>query len=213
MWPDAANTQELIVSARAGDSDAVNALLERHRAAVRRLVAMRLDRAVQGRVDASDVVQDALVEANRRLPEYLRDPAMPFHLWLRKIASDRMIDAHRRHHKAARRSVDRERSTSESVYADRSALDLAGQLRDHRELTPAAAVLRQELARRLRDAIDRLDPMDREVVEARHVEGLTNQEVAQALGLSEPAAGMRYLRAMRRLRSMLEELPSAIGSA
>jgi RNA polymerase sigma-70 factor (ECF subfamily) len=209
MWPDAGNTQELIVSARDGDADAMNALLERHRAAMRRLVALRMDRAVQGRVDASDIVQEALVEANRRMSDYLRNPVMPFHLWLRKIASDRLIDAHRRHHLAARRSVDRERATSESMYADRSAMDLAEQLCDHRELTPAAAVLKQELTRRLRDAIERLDPNDREMIEARHVECLTNQEIAQALGMSEPAAGMRYLRAMRRLRAMLDELPSA----
>jgi RNA polymerase sigma-70 factor (ECF subfamily) len=213
MWPDAANTQQLIASAQAGDAAATGALLERHRAAVRRLVALRMDRAVQGRVDASDIVQDALVEANRRMAEYLRDPRMPFHLWLRKIATDRLIDAHRRHHGAARRSVDRERAISESMYSDRSAMDLAVQLRDHRELTPAAVVLRQELARRLRDAIERLEPVDREMIEARHVEGLTNHEVAQALGMSEPAAGMRYLRAVRRLRAMLDECPSAIADS
>lgn len=211
MWPDTDETRELIVRARAGDSAATGALLERHREALRRLVAMRLDRAIQNRVDSSDVVQDALIEAGRRLPEYLNDPRLPFHLWLRQIARDRLIDAHRRHRSAARRSVDREQPLASPSFADQSALDLAGQLQDRRELTPAAAALRQELALRFRAAIERLDEPDREIIEMRHGEQLSNQEVAQALGLSEPAAGMRYLRAVRRLRALLEEVPSTPG--
>src|SRR5690606_20135944 len=103
MWPDALKTQELLLAARQGDAEAVNLLLERHRLALRRLVDMRMDPALQRRVDASDIVQDALVEANRRLRDYLQNPTMPFHLWLRHIAQDRLIDAHRRHRVAKRR--------------------------------------------------------------------------------------------------------------
>ncbi|HEX4132374.1 MAG TPA: sigma-70 family RNA polymerase sigma factor [Pirellulales bacterium] len=212
MWPDSDQTQELIVSARAGDVQARDELLDRHRAALRKLVALRMDRAIQGRVDASDIVQDALLEANRRLPDYLQRPPMPFHLWLRQIARDRLIDAHRRHHAAGRRSVTRQRSLSRPEFADQSAVDLAAQLRDQRELTPAAAVLRQELEARFRAALDQLDDADREIVEMRHFEQLSNHEAAQALGLSDPAASMRYLRAVRRLRSLLDEVPSASGA-
>ncbi len=190
-------------AAGSGDAAAVNHLLERHRDALRRLVAMRLDPALQRRLDASDVVQDVMIEAHRRLEEYLKNPVLPFHLWLRQIARDRMIDAHRRHREAARRSLDREQPLAAAT-ADRSSLELAAQLCDYRELTPAAAAARQELEARFRAAIERLEDMDREVVEMRHVEQLSNQEVAQALGLSEPAAGMRYLRAMRRLKTLLE---------
>src|SRR5688572_18517937 len=199
MWPDSEETQRLLTSARGGDAGARSALLEKHREALRRLVAMRLDRAVQRRVDASDIVQDALVEADRRLTEYLNTAPLPFRLWLRQIARDRVIDAHRRHRGAERRSVDREQALNPPSFADQSAFDLAGQLADRRELTPAAALLRRELESRFRAAVDRLDETDREIVEMRHVEKLTNQETAQALGLSEPAAGMRYLRAVRRL--------------
>jgi RNA polymerase sigma-70 factor (ECF subfamily) len=205
MWPDSDKTQELLTGARTGDAAAVNQLLERHREALVRMIDLRMDRALARRVDASDVVQDVLVEANRRLGEYLAASSrLPFHLWLRQMARDRVIDAHRRHRGAARRSLDREQSLA-AAPADASALDLLGQLCDHRELTPATAATRKELAARFQAAVDELDETDREVILMRHFEQLSNQEVAQALELSEPAAGMRYLRAIRRLRAVLDE--------
>src|SRR5689334_7325875 len=118
MWPDSDRTQELLRDARQGDAAAIDDLMERHRDALRRLVQMRLDRKIQTRVDVSDVIQDVLIEANRRLPDYLAHPAMGFHLWLRQIARDRIIDAHRRHRVSARRSVDRERSLDVRVDDD-----------------------------------------------------------------------------------------------
>jgi RNA polymerase sigma-70 factor (ECF subfamily) len=212
MWPDASQTIELLDRAGQGDAAAVNGLLERHRTALRRMIELRLDRQVKRRVDASDVVQDVLVEASRRLSEYLATRKLPFHLWLRQMARDRIIDAHRRHKVAGRRSVDREQSLAAPAFADQSAIDLLGQLRD-RELTPAAAATWHELEARFQAAIDRLDEPDREVIAMRHFEQLSNQDVAQTLGLTEPAAGMRYLRAMRRLRSMFDEVPSLSGRA
>ena len=208
MWPDPRDTQQLLNAVRSGDASAHDALWERHRAAVHRLVEMRLDRGIQTRVDVSDVVQEAMVEAHRRLDGYLANAPLPFHLWLRRIAQDRMIDAHRRHRTAGRRSVDYEQPLPCADFSHQSALDLAGQIRDHRELTPAAALLQRELDLRFRTALVRLDDADREIVEMRNLEGLSNQETAQALGLSEPAAGMRYLRALRRLRALLDEAPS-----
>jgi RNA polymerase sigma-70 factor (ECF subfamily) len=204
VWPDSSQTQELLNRARQGEMPAVNELLDRHREALRRMIDLRMDRVVQRRVDASDIVQDVLVEANRRLAEYLQDPAMPFHLWLRHMAHDRLIDAHRRHRQAARRSIDRERPLVAARFLDQSSLDLAAQLAD-RELTPAAAATWNELQRRFQAALDTLDEQDQEVVLMRHFEHLSNSEVAQALNLSEAAAGMRYLRAMRRLRAKLDE--------
>lgn len=203
MWPDSSETQELLVKARSGDRAALECLLDRHREALRRMIDLRMDRQIERRVDASDIVQEVLVDANRRLPEYLQAPEMPFHLWLRHMAQDRLIDAHRRHRGAARRSVNREQSLNAASRADESALDLAARLRDNRELTPATAATRRELEARFRAAVDQLDEPDREVILMRHFEHLSNQEVAQALKLSEPAAGMRYLRAVRRLRTLL----------
>lgn len=207
MWPDSDQTQELLKNAGDGDASAVNRLLERHRVSLRRMVQFRLDRALAGRVDASDIVQDVLLEANQRLADYIRDPKLPFHLWLRQLARDRIIDMHRRHRAAQRRSVDRERSLAAAEYADRSSMDLAAMLKDQ-ELTPAAENIRRELQRRFLEALDELEEDDRDVILMRHYEHLSNTEVAAALGLSQPAAGMRYLRALRKLRSILGEHPS-----
>jgi RNA polymerase sigma-70 factor (ECF subfamily) len=202
MLPNSPETQELLDQARRGEAAAVDRLLAAHRNALRRMIDLRLDPAIARRVDASDVVQDVLLEASRRLSDYLRDPAMPFHLWLRHIARDHMIDAHRRHRQAQRRSLDREQPLVPAAFADRSSIELAAQLFDQ-EATPASAAIRHELERRLQTALASLDEDDRDIITMRHFEQLSNQEVAAELGLSEPAASMRYLRALRRLRAVL----------
>lgn len=210
MWPDSDTTRQLLHCAGEGEGSAVNELLERHREALRRMVAARMDRGMAQRVDASDIVQETLLEAHRRLRDYLGDAAMPFHLWLRQIAKDRLIDAHRRH-RAQRRDVGREQSLAPAGGADQSSFDLAAQLRDM-ELTPAAAALRNELVNRFWSALDQLDQEDREIVLMRYSEQLGNGEVAELLGLSPAAAGMRFLRATRRLQRVLAEPPSQSDS-
>jgi RNA polymerase sigma-70 factor (ECF subfamily) len=200
---DAGATLVLLERVRRGDGEAVNGLLERHRAAIRRMIDHRMDRAVKRRVDASDIVQDVLVEANRRLGDYLTNPTMPFGLWLRHMARDRLIDAHRRHRVAGSRSVDKEVPLVAAEDGGRSEADLAANLTD-RELTPAAAATWHELERRFAAAVEQLDETDRQIVLLKHFEHLSTAEAADVLGLSKPAAGMRYLRAMRRLRGLLE---------
>ncbi len=202
MWPTEDKTAELLLGAKAGNDDAINRLIERHRGAVLRMVQMRLDQKIRRRVDVSDVVQDVMIDASRRLQDYLANPVMPFHLWLRHIAKDRIIDAHRRHRGSQKRSVDREHGLAVPGADDHSTMDLAAQLCDG-ELTPAAAATQRELAKRVEAAITELGEQDGEIIIMRHYEQLSNQEVALALGLSEPAASMRYLRAVRRLREML----------
>jgi RNA polymerase sigma-70 factor (ECF subfamily) len=202
MWPEGEQTQDLLRGVENGDPAAMNQLMDRHREAVRRMVQMRLDQALSRRVDASDVVQDVLLEASQRLTDYIRSPSVPFHLWLRQLAKDRIIDMHRRHRAAQRRSVDREQNISSFASDDQSAADLTALLRDA-ELTPAASALRKEMEERFVLALDQLDENDREMIIMRHFEHLGNGEVAEALGLSAPAAGMRYLRAIRRLRELL----------
>ncbi len=197
-------TLVLLDRVRQGDGDAVNGLLERHRETIKRMIDRRMDRGVQRRVDASDIVQDVMIEANRRLGDYLANPTMPFQLWLRHMARDRLIDAHRRHRVAATRSVDREVPLVVPDSADQSQADLGGQITD-RELTPAAAATWHELERRFAAAVDLLEEGDRQIVLLRHFEHLSTAEAAEVLGLSKPAAGMRYLRAMRRLRVLLDD--------
>jgi RNA polymerase sigma-70 factor (ECF subfamily) len=204
MWPDSQDTQELLAHARQGDAAAVDRLLARHRAAVRRMIQLRMDPALVRRVDASDVAQDVLMEAHRRLKQYLKNPQMPFHLWLRQMAKDRLIDAHRRHRVAARRSLDREQPLDVRLPRDQSTRNVALALCDG-QLTPAAAATWRELKRRFEDACRALEPQDQEIVVMRHFEQLSNSEVATALGLSPQAASMRYLRAVRRLRELLSD--------
>jgi len=162
------------------------------------------------RVDASDIVQEVMIDASRRLQDYLQNPVMPFHLWLRQMAKDRLIDAHRRHRGAARRSMDREQPLATAA-SNESSLDLIAQLRD-KELTPAAAATWHELERRFQAACNQLDTQDQEVVLMRHFEHLSNTEAATSLDISPQAASMRYLRAMRRLREFMDgEFPEDAG--
>jgi RNA polymerase sigma-70 factor (ECF subfamily) len=163
------------------------------------MIALRLNPALAARIDASDVVQDVLLEASQRLQDYLRNPAMPFHLWLRTIARDHMIDAHRRHCLAQRRSMEREEPIGSG-----GSNGVMGQVYDH-ELTPAAAALRQEMQRRLQTALTTLGDDDRDIILMKHFEQMSNQEIAAFLGLSEPAASMRYLRAIRKVKAVLQE--------
>ncbi len=204
IWPESDQTQELLAAAKVGNDDAINRLLEKHRGAVRRLVELRLDRKVQRRVDVSDVVQDVMIEASGRLKKYLDDPAMAFHLWLRQIAWDRIIDTYRRHRVSAKRNMDREQPLAAPAGPDQSTMELVVQLQDA-QLTPATAAMQREIAQRVESGIELLSDQDREIIIMRHYEHLTNQEIAEVLGLSDPAASMRYLRAVRRLRELLDE--------
>ena len=207
MWPAPDQIKPLLNQAKGGDESAVNALMDQHRNSLRQLIRMRLDQKIQRRIDVSDVVQDVLVEANRRLQRYLSDPIMPFHLWLRQIAKDRIIDAHRRHRVSAKRSVDREQQLAPPRGYDQSSVHLASLLGDD-QLTPAAAAVQQELAQRVAEAIAQLEERDCEIIVMRHYEHLSNQEIGEVLNLTEPAASMRYLRAIRRLKKLMtEQLP------
>ena len=202
MWPNRDETDRLLDDARAGEPGAVDRLLGQFREPLRRVIDLRLDPAIARRVDASDIVQDVLIEANQRLTDYLKSPDMPFHLWLRHLAQDRIIDTHRRHRLAQRRSVDREQPIARPAWADESSVSLIAQLIDT-ERTPTSEAIRHELQRRLADAVNQLSDDDRDIILMRHHEALSNQEVAGLLGLTEAAASMRYLRALRRLRAVL----------
>jgi RNA polymerase sigma-70 factor, ECF subfamily len=209
MWPVPERTDELLAAAKAAEGGAADRLLAEFRDPLRRLIDLRLDPALARRVDASDIVQDVLLEANLRLTEYLQKPDMPFHLWLRHLAQDRIIDTHRRHRVALRRSIDREQPIQRPTLNDESSAALAGQLISN-DRTPATAAMVGELRNRLADAVNDLAEDDREIILMRHQELLSNQEVAAALKLTEAAASMRYLRAVRRLRAVL--VPNADAS-
>jgi RNA polymerase sigma-70 factor (ECF subfamily) len=204
------DTDRLIQLARGGDASARDRLLARHRSRLRRMVRLRLDPRLGPRVDPSDVVQEALAEADRRLGEYLRQPPLPFYPWLRQIAVDRLLDLRRRHLRAHKRSVARE-EPGVLALPDESAAELAARLIDLGS-SPSRHLLREELRQRVRAAVGRLSADDREVLVLRHLEQMPVQEVAAVLGAGEGAVRMRLVRALARLRDLLdqdlgEELP------
>ena len=192
------DTDQLLDLAASGDSAARQALLDRHRRRLRRMIALRLDRRLAARVDPSDVVQEALADAGRKLDGYLRVRPLPFYPWLRQLAWERLVKLHRRH-TADKRDVARE---APPELPDESALELAERLACP-GTGPESRVLKDELRQRVRAALDRLTAADRELLVLRHAEQLSTKETAAVLGLSEPAVKSRHLRALERLRSAL----------
>jgi RNA polymerase sigma-70 factor (ECF subfamily) len=197
--PDPAETRRLLGGARAGDRQAIEELFTRHRPYLHRLVEVRLDPQLRPRVDASDVVQEAQLEAARRLECYLQEPALPFHLWLRRLTYERLLMLRRFHLGAARRSLGREVALPE-----RSALWLARQWLAAGS-TPSQRLDRQELASRVRRAVAKLQAIDREVLVMRTFEELSYEEVAALLGVDPAAARKRHGRALLRLHKALSE--------
>jgi RNA polymerase sigma-70 factor (ECF subfamily) len=208
MWPNQHETGQLLSAAKQGDAAAIDRLLDKHRDSLGRMVRARLFGGVARRVDASDVVQDALVEANRRLAEYLRKPRVPFHAWLRGLARDRLMDAFRRE-LAEKRDARRE----EPLAPRDGAGDSVSRGLADSDLTPAALALRHEFQARFAAALEQLPEDAREIILMRHSEQLTNSQAAEVLGLSEAAAGMRYLRALRQLKAILGDGPSMLRNS
>jgi RNA polymerase sigma-70 factor (ECF subfamily) len=200
------STRRLKAAAR-GDRAAWGTVLAGHRDRLRRMVALRLDRRLHGRVDPSDVIQDAYLEAARRLPEYLREPApMPLFLWLRFLTAQALQALHRRHLGVQARDAGREISIVGGRIPQVTSAALAAQLLGH-DTRASEAAIRAERKLRLEQALNSMDPLDREVLALRHFEQLSNGECARVLALSESAATKRYIRALRRLKEILTTLP------
>jgi RNA polymerase sigma-70 factor (ECF subfamily) len=210
MTENTRETIELLERAAGGDNKAWGELLARHRDRLRRMVALRLDQRLQARVDASDVIQDAFVDASQQLVNYLHDPVMPFYLWLRFLTGIRLAKVHRHHLGTQMREVGREVSIYRGTLPQTSSAALAAQLLG-KESRPSEVAMRAELKVRLQEALNTMDPMDREVLALRHFEQLTGAETAQVLGIKPAAAGKRYLRALERLREILVGLPGGLG--
>jgi RNA polymerase sigma-70 factor, ECF subfamily len=209
MAEDSDDTDRIIRQARAGEMGALNELFARHRVRLRRMVQMRLSWRLQGRIDESDVIQDAYLEAARRLEEYLVQPNMPLFLWLRFLVGERLLILHRHHLGTKMRDARREVSIFREALPDASSAALAAQLLGQ-QTSPSEAACRAERLLRIQEAINRLDPMDREVLSLRHFEQLSRAETAQVLGIAEAAAAKRYIRALKRLKDLLADLPGGL---
>jgi RNA polymerase sigma-70 factor (ECF subfamily) len=206
--PDSEMTS-LIDRARAGDSSAWGAIMEHYRERLRRMVALRLDRRLQGRVDASDVIQEGYADAAARLEEYSRDRSMPFFLWLRFLVGQRLAEQHRHHLGVQARDAGRDISLYRRAMPETTTAALAAQLLG-KHTSPSQAAIRAERKLRLQEALNSLDATDREILALRHYEQLSNGETATVLGLDKSAASKRYARALVRLKDILAALPGGL---
>jgi RNA polymerase sigma-70 factor (ECF subfamily) len=195
-------TDDLLNPAAAGDEIALQRLLDRHREPLRRMIAVRLDRRLSARLDPSDVVQEALADAGRKLRQYAQERPLPFYPWLRRLAAERLALAHRQHMKVTGRTVCLERQ-ARSEHSDGSNFHLINRLAAS-GTSPSGCFGRQELRRQVRKALDELGEADREVLILRYLEDLPFAEVATVLGITENAAKVRHFRALERMRKLMD---------
>jgi RNA polymerase sigma-70 factor (ECF subfamily) len=206
MTDSGTTTDDLLRRAKAGDAAALGALFAHYRDRLRTMVRLRLDRRVAGRLDASDVLQEAYLDVARRFPEYAAAPAVPFYVWLRALTGQRLIDLHRQHLGAQMRDAGQEVSLYRGALPQASSASLAQQLLAGLT-SPTQAAIRVEMQLQLQEALNSMDPIDREVVVLRHFEELNNVETAAVLGIEPSAASKRHLRAIRRLKAILDLIP------
>jgi RNA polymerase sigma-70 factor (ECF subfamily) len=202
MLDVALEIQGLVDRLRGGDSSALAGLFSHYQRRLRRMIEVRLDRRVGSRISASDVLQETYLDATKRVRHFLRKPDLPFYVWLRMVAVQRLAEVHRQHLGAQRRSTGHEvsidRPLLESANSPCLAASLVGRL-----ASPSHVARRNELFMQVEQALGQLGPADREVVALRHFEELSNNEVAKILGIHKAAASKRYVRALRRLREIL----------
>ena len=196
----------LIRRAAAGEEAALRELFSRHRDRLKRMVHLRLSRRLAGRVDDSDILQDAYLEAARRLEEYLREPKLPFFLWLRHLTALKLVEVHRRHLGTQLRDADLEVTLHRGMLPLADSVSLAAQLLGTLT-TPSQALIKAETRLLVQEALNSMDPIDREVLALKHFEQLSMAEIAEVLGLSKARAGSRYLRAIKKLREILSQIP------
>jgi RNA polymerase sigma-70 factor (ECF subfamily) len=213
MGDETPETAGLLSRAALGDRGAWGELLSMHQERLGRMVAFRMDPRLRGRIDAADVVQDAFVEASAHREEYFRarSPSTPLFLWLRGVVGNKLLEVHRHHLGTRMRDAKREVALEgagrrmEDTSAALCAQLTAGLTR------PSVAAVRGEVRIRLAEALDSMDPTDREVLALRHFEQLSNAEAAAVLGIQERAAAKRYLRALERLKEILSEMPGGLS--
>jgi len=209
MSVDARTNDELLEAARNGDEAALAVLVERHRERLERMVRLRMDRRLQGRVDPADVVQEAYLAVRGKFARYQTDSRLSFFLWLRLEVGQKLVDIHRFHLGTQMRDAGQEVSLHRGALPQVTSVSLAEHLLG--KLTTASrAAMRAELKIRVQEALNSMDPHDREVLILRHFEELSNSETAQVLGIKSTAACNRYVRALKRLKTVFEGMPGGI---
>jgi RNA polymerase sigma-70 factor (ECF subfamily) len=196
----------LATSAAAGNEASLVSLLDLHSDRLSKLIALRIDRRMKQRIGVEDVMQEVHIRAARHLRDYLQHSTAPFYLWIRSVTVNVLLELHRRHLGTQMRDARREVALGNSEWLAPSSDVLAQRLADT-GTSPSNVAMRAEVAAQLKNALDSLPPADQEVLALRHFEQLSPSETAQVLQLSEKASGMRYIRALKRLRSHLDGLP------
>jgi RNA polymerase sigma-70 factor, ECF subfamily len=202
-------TVELLDRLRAGDRRALADLFQRHSDRLRRMVELRIDARLHGRIDASDVLQDGYLDVAKRVESYLSDPRLPVFLWLRLVVSDRLAMVHRRHLGTRMRDAAQEVSLYRDPMPQASSAALAAMLLG-RLTTPSNAAIRAEQILQVQEAVNSLEPLDREVVALRHFVQLSRAETAVVLGITEEAGAKRYIRALKKLKAILAAMPGGL---
>ena len=196
----------LLCRLRDGDEGALAELFTVHRQRLKQIVMLRMDRRLQGRADASDVLQEAYIDARQRVHHYIAKPEMPFFVWLRQIAMQRLIDTHRHHLGAQMRDARQEISIHGGGSPEMSSTSIAVKLVGHLT-SPSQRVFRAELICQVEAGLQQMDLIDREVLVLRHFEELSNNEISEILKITKAAASNRYIRALSRLRTILAAIP------
>jgi RNA polymerase sigma-70 factor (ECF subfamily) len=209
MNADTRTNEELLDSASNGDEGALAVLIDRHRHRLERMVRLHMDRRLQGRVDPADVVQEAYLALRGSFSQYCADPCLPFFLWLRLEVALKLVDVHRSYLGTPVRDAGQEVSLHQGALPPVTSLSLAEHLLGKR-ITPSQEVMRAELKLRVEEALNSMNPQDREVLILRHFEELSNAETAQVLGIKPSAAVNRYVRALKRLKDVFEGMPGGI---
>ncbi|MCA9059978.1 MAG: sigma-70 family RNA polymerase sigma factor [Planctomycetaceae bacterium] len=203
---ESSSTDALLQRIRNQDADALADLFAQYRARLKQMIRLRMDRRLQGRVDPSDVLQEAWLDVAGRAADYAARPEMPFFLWVRMITGQRLLEIHRRHLQTQMRDAGLEVSLYGGALPQANSLSLAAQLLG--KLTSASeAAMRSELQIHLQRVLNAMEPIDREVLALRHFEELNNNEIATVLGLSKATTSNRYVRALKRLKDELSRIP------
>jgi RNA polymerase sigma-70 factor, ECF subfamily len=202
-------TEILVERACSGDRSALNEIFTKYRSRLRRMVELRLDWKLQARMDASDIIQEAYLEVASRFEEYQRNPKLPLFLWMRLVVGQQLIDLHRHHLGVQMRDPRREVALYMGALPEASSAALAAQLLG-KHTSPTQAKVRAERMLRVQEALNRLEPIDREIISLRHFEQLSRTEAAQVLGIAEATAAKRHVRALARLKQALADLPGGL---
>ena len=206
MTTSSDSTIDLVSSLRNGNDAALGALFDHYRERLERIIQFRMDYRLAGRIAAADVIQESFISAQARLDHFRSKSEMPIFVWLRLIVQQQLVDLHRQHLQAEMRDVRKEISIEQPHASPHTSLAIAAYLVGN-ATSPSVAYDRGERIQMIERALNTMEEIDREVIALRHFEELSNNEVAEVLGIGVQAASKRYIRAMKRMKELVAAIP------